>query len=109
MAELLYHRIHIEPYSEKETVPVQYVGVYVTRWHDHPEQPTEAFYEAEEEQERVEKLEEEHKLMLEALRYLVGPNSVRVMHTSKARNALQAVTGVSHGPTMNAYGDIIEE
>ena len=75
MAELLYHRVHIESYSEKETVPVQFVGVYTLRWHEHPDQPTEAFYEAREEQKRVEKLEEEHRLLIAHLKIVINASS----------------------------------
>ena len=31
--------------------PVQYVGVYVLKWHDHPDQPEVGFVEVEEEKE----------------------------------------------------------
>jgi hypothetical protein len=69
MADLLYRRIDIIPNME-ETEPVQFVGVYTLRWHDHPEQPTVGFYEDREAQKRVEELERKNDAMFKRLKQI---------------------------------------
>ena len=44
MLEHYYIRVDEE---ELENVPLQFVGVYTLRWHEHPEQPSVGFYAAE--------------------------------------------------------------
>ena len=99
MNERLYHRVDIDP-NEEETEPVEFVGVYVLKWHDRLDQPTVGFYAVEEEetpnyvQEMEEKFtgpkgyEDTNELVAYALRAQVYQNERHLILMSELEQHL---------------------